>query len=89
MSETSEDNKENKETIEPVTVKVERSESSSSSKKDDDEKLWNYTLYWNQAIELKENGEKEKALAIFQKLSAARPSDKLAKYFIKSINSLE
>ena len=59
------------------------------SKKDDDEKLWNYTLYWNQAIELKENGEKEKALAIFQKLSAARPSDKLAKYFIKSINSLE
>ena len=38
MSEISEDNKENKETIEPVTVKVEESEeSSSSSKKDDDD----------------------------------------------------
>lgn len=40
MSETSEDNKENKETIEPVTVKVERSESSSSSKKDDDDDIY-------------------------------------------------
>ena len=41
MSEISEDNKESKETIEPVTVKVEESEeSSSSSKKDDDDDLY-------------------------------------------------
>ena len=41
MSEISEDNKESKETIEPVTVKVEESEeSSSSSKKDDDDDIY-------------------------------------------------
>lgn len=47
MSETSEDKKDNKETIEPVTVKVEESkseseseESSSSSKKDDDDDIY-------------------------------------------------
>ena len=41
MSEISEDNKENKETIEPVIVKVEESEeSSSSSKKDDDDDVY-------------------------------------------------
>jgi hypothetical protein len=41
MSESSEDNKKNKETIEPVTVKVEESEeSSSSSRKDDDDDVY-------------------------------------------------
>lgn len=41
MSESSEDNKENKETIEPVTVKVEESEESSSSiRKDDDDDVY-------------------------------------------------
>jgi hypothetical protein len=41
MSESSGDNKENKETIEPITVKVEESEeSSSSSRKDDDDDVY-------------------------------------------------
>lgn len=57
-------------------------------RKSDDEKLWNYANYWNQAVDLKEKGETEKSLAIFKKLSAARPSDRAAKYFIKSENSL-
>ena len=57
--------------------------------RDDDEKLWNYTNYWNQAIALLEKDEKEKALAVFRKLSAGRPNDKVAKHLIKSINSVE
>ncbi|WP_296320261.1 adenylate/guanylate cyclase domain-containing protein [Treponema sp. UBA3813] len=56
--------------------------------KDDDERLWNYAKYWNQAIDLYEHGEKEKALAVFKKLSEGRPSDKVAKYFINLINGV-
>ena len=55
----------------------------------DDDKLWNYANYWNQAVDLLEKGEKEKALAVFKKLSEGRPNDRVAKYFIKSINGIE
>ena len=55
----------------------------------DDEKLWNYTNFWNQAVDLQDKGETEKALAMFKKLSEGRPSDRLAKYFIKSLNRVE
>lgn len=56
--------------------------------RDDDEKLWNYAKYWNQAVDLLHRGEKEKSLAIFEKLLQGRPNDHAAKYFIKSINSV-
>ena len=54
----------------------------------DDDKLWNYVNFWNQAESLMENGEKEKALAMFIKLSEGRPSDKTARYFIKLLNDV-
>lgn len=55
----------------------------------DDEKLWNYANFWNQAITLLEKGESEKSLAIFNKLSEGRPSDKTARYFINYLNTVE
>lgn len=58
-------------------------------RRDDDDKLWNYANYWNQAEDLLEKGEKEKSLAIFKKLAEGGPSDSVAAYFIKSINGVE
>ncbi len=55
----------------------------------DDDRLWNYANYWNQAVSLLEKGEREKSLAIFKKLSEGRPSDKTARYFIKCLNNVE
>lgn len=55
----------------------------------DDDKLWNYANYWNQAVALAEKGEKSKALAIFLKLAEGRPNDKIARYSIKQLNMVE
>ena len=57
-------------------------------KSDDDDKLWNYVTYWNQAVDLLEKGESQKSLSIFKKLSEGRPNDKVATYFIKKINEI-
>ncbi|WP_407426053.1 hypothetical protein, partial [Treponema sp.] len=56
---------------------------------DDNEKLWNYTKYWNQAMDLLEKGDKQKALAIFKKLNEGRPNDNAARYFIKLLEVVE
>ena len=55
----------------------------------DDEKLWNYVTYWNQAMDLHAQGEDEKARALFKKLSEGRPSDRGARYFINQLNGVE
>ena len=55
----------------------------------DDEKLWNYAMYWNKAVALLQVGEGQKALGVFKKLAEGRSADKVAAYFIKSINEVE
>ena len=55
----------------------------------DDDKLWNYANYWNQATDLLKKGEKSKALAIFLKLLEGRPDDNIARYSIKQLNTVE
>ncbi|MBR1537072.1 MAG: hypothetical protein IJ630_09055 [Treponema sp.] len=52
------------------------------NKSDDDEKIFNYATYWNQAMALLEKGEGQKSRAIFEKLSIGRPNDKVARYFL-------
>ncbi len=59
------------------------------SRDDDDDKLWNYANFWNQAVALLEKGESEKALAVFEKLSEGRPNDKVARYFIKFLSEVK
>ena len=56
---------------------------------DDDDKLWNYANYWNQAAAFLEKGENQKSLAIIEKLSEGRPNDKVARYFIKMLREVK
>ncbi|MCR4822678.1 MAG: hypothetical protein K5873_07390 [Treponema sp.] len=55
----------------------------------DDDKLWNYVNFWNQAVEMLDRGENEKALSVFLKLGEGRPSDRSAKYLIKLLNRIK
>ena len=52
---------------------------------DDDDKLYNYVSYWNQAMDLLKRGEKQKSLEILKKLCTGRPSDNVAKYFAENL----
>lgn len=52
----------------------------------DDDKIFNYANFWNQAVALLEKGENEKSLAMFVKLSEGRPGDRSARYFINYLN---
>ncbi len=58
-------------------------------RQDDDEKLWNYANYWNNAVDFMEKNEPNKALMMFKKLSEGRPNDKVARYFINLLGGVE